>query len=60
MLFRSAQEQAGPDYLGGGLGTNLVATASFNLEAKSIDAVLDEDAYLSAVYPDAVAAVAKG
>ena len=60
LIFLTAQEQAGKDYLGGGLGANLVATASFNLEAKSIDAVLDEDAYLSAVYPDAVDAVAKG
>lgn len=60
LIFLTAEEQAGADYLGGGLGANLVATASFNLEAKSIDAVLDEDAYLSAVYPDAVDAVAKG
>ncbi|SDB87689.1 taurine transport system substrate-binding protein [Sanguibacter gelidistatuariae] len=60
LIFLTAEEQAGPEYLGGGLGTNLVATASFNLEAKSIDAVLDKDAYLSAVYPDAVDAVAKG
>lgn len=60
LIFLTAKEQAGPEYLGGGLGTNLVATASFNLEAKSIDAVLDEKAYLSAVYPDAVDAVAKG
>lgn len=60
LIFLTATEQAGPEYLGGGLGTNLVATASFNLEAKSIDAVLDSSAYLSAVYTDAVDAVAKG
>ena len=39
LIFLTAEEQAGADYLGGGLGANLVATASFNLEAKSIDAV---------------------
>ena len=49
LIFLTAKEQVGADYLGGGLGQSLVAAAKFNLAAGSIDAVQPDDAYLKAV-----------
>jgi taurine transport system substrate-binding protein len=49
LIFLNASEQAGDDYLGGGLGVNLYDEAVFNKELKQIDAVKDKQAYADAV-----------
>jgi taurine transport system substrate-binding protein len=47
--FLDASEQIEADYLGGGLATNLFASAEFNLEQGKIDAVQPEDVYTAGV-----------
>lgn len=47
--FLTAAEQAAPDFLSGGLGANLAATAAFNLEQGTIDAVQPDDVYTAGV-----------
>ena len=47
--FLTAAEQVGPDYLGGGLSTNLLAAAKFNQTLGEIDSVQPDDAYTAAV-----------
>jgi taurine transport system substrate-binding protein len=49
LIFLTAEEQAGADYLGGGLATNLYAAAQFNKELGEIDEVKPESAYTDAV-----------
>lgn len=49
LIFLTAEEQIGADYLGGGLAENLIASAKFNLDQGRIDAVQPDDAYESAV-----------
>ena len=49
LIFLTASEQAGADYLGGGLATNLFAAAKFNKELGEIDEVQPEQTYLDAV-----------
>ena len=58
LVFLTASEQIGTDYLGGGLATNLYASAQFNQELGKIDEVKPESAYQDAVnatYAEAVA-----
>jgi len=57
LIFLTASEQVGPDYLGGGLAANLYAAAQFNLELGRIDAVKDEAAYQAAVLTNFAEAV---
>lgn len=49
LIFLDAAEQAGADYLGGGLSANLYAAALFNKELGKIDSVKEEAAYTTAV-----------
>jgi len=49
LIFLTAEEQAGADYLGGGLAENLFAAAQFNEELGEIDEVQPESAYVDAV-----------
>ena len=49
LIFLTAAEQVGADYLGGGLATNLFAAAQFNKELGEIDEVQPEAAYTDAV-----------
>jgi taurine transport system substrate-binding protein len=49
LIFLDAAEQAGADYLGGGLATNLFAAAQFNKELGQIPKVADEASYQSSV-----------
>jgi taurine transport system substrate-binding protein len=49
LIFLTAAEQAGPDYLGGGLAKNLFAAAQFNKELAQIDKVQPEASYGAAV-----------
>lgn len=49
LIFLTAEEQAGADYLGGGLATNLYAAAQFNQELGEIDEVQPEQVYEDAV-----------
>jgi taurine transport system substrate-binding protein len=48
LVFVRAEEQAGPDYLGGGLPTNLYAAARFNKGLGQIPEVAGKDAYTKA------------
>lgn len=57
LIFLGAAEQAGPDYLGGGLATNLFAAAEFNKQLGKIDSVEPEDAYRQGVVTSFAAAV---
>ncbi|MET0325375.1 MAG: ABC transporter substrate-binding protein [Ilumatobacteraceae bacterium] len=57
LIFVPAAEQAGEDYLAGGLPTNLFAAAEFNQELGEIETVQPEQAYVDAVVPDFAAAV---
>jgi taurine transport system substrate-binding protein len=59
LIFLSAAEQAGPDYLGGKLGDDLFATAEFNQKLGQIPSVFDPAKYSEAVKPDFAAAAAK-
>ena len=45
----TAEEQAGADYLGGGLATNLFAAAEFNLDLGEIEELQPEQVYSDAV-----------
>ena len=58
LIFLDASEQAGADYLGGGLATNLFAAAQFNKELGQIPSVRTEADYQAAVNPKPAAAVA--
>ncbi len=49
LIFLTAQEQAGADYLGGGVADNLFATAEFNRRLGQIPEVQPEQAYRDAV-----------
>lgn len=49
LIFLDATEQAGADYLGGGLATNLYAAALFNKNLGKIDSVKEEAAYQGAI-----------
>jgi taurine transport system substrate-binding protein len=57
LIFLDAAEQAGDDYLGGGLATNLFAAAEFNKALGKIDSVKPEDAYRQGVVTSFAAAV---
>jgi taurine transport system substrate-binding protein len=58
LMFLTADEQVGPDYLGGGLATNLYASAQFNQELGKIDTVKPEATYQDAVNPSYAEAAA--
>ncbi len=49
LVFLTASEQVGKDYLGGGLATNLYASAQFNQKLGKIKQVRPESAYRDAV-----------
>jgi len=49
LIFLTAEEQAGADYLGGGLATNLYAAAQFNLDLGEIEELQPEQTYADAV-----------
>jgi taurine transport system substrate-binding protein len=49
LIFLDASEQAGADYLGGGLAKNLFAAAEFNKSLGQIPKVADQASYDSAV-----------
>jgi taurine transport system substrate-binding protein len=49
LIFLTADEQTGADYLGGGLAENLIASAKFNKDQGKIDAVQPDDVYEKAV-----------
>src|SRR6188472_3778879 len=49
LLILTAAGQVGPDYLGGGLATNLFAAAEFNKAQGTIDTVQPEDVYAAGV-----------
>ncbi len=51
LVFLDASEQTGPDYLGGGLGKDLLSTATFNKQVGEITEVKDAAAYTGAVTP---------
>jgi taurine transport system substrate-binding protein len=57
LIFVPAAEQAGADYLDGGLPTNLFAAAQFNQELGEIETVQPEQTYVDAVVPGFAAAV---
>lgn len=60
LIFLTADEQAGADYLGGGLATNLFAAAEFNKELGQIPKVQSEADYQASVAPKFAQAAAKG
>lgn len=49
LIFLTAQEQTGADYLGGGVATNLFATAKFNQRLGQIPDVQPEQTYADGV-----------
>ncbi len=49
LIFLTAEEQVGPDYLGGGLAENLFASAEFNKAQGKIDSVPPESDFQKAV-----------
>ncbi len=49
LVFVSAADQVGPDYLGGGLAANLFAAAQFNKDQGTIETVQPEDVYVAGV-----------
>ncbi|MFN8050699.1 MAG: ABC transporter substrate-binding protein [Acidimicrobiales bacterium] len=57
LIFLTADEQTGADYLGGGLAKNLIAAAKFNKAQGKIDAVQPDAAYEAAVTPTFAAKV---
>ena len=59
LIFLDASEQVGPDYLGGGLATNLIAAAKFNKSLGKIDSVQPDAAYESGVVSSFAKAAAK-
>lgn len=52
-LYLDAAEQAGPKYLGGGLGTDIRNTALFLQTQSGVDAVNPPATYIDALYPTA-------
>ena len=60
LVFVTAADQIGPDYLGGGLATNLFAAAQFNKDQGTIDTVQPEDVYVAGVDASFATAVAEG
>ena len=60
LIFLTADEQAGADYLGGGLATNLFAAAQFNQKLGQIPTVASQDSYRKAVDASFVGAAGKG
>jgi taurine transport system substrate-binding protein len=60
LIFVTAAEQVGADYLGGGLAANLFAAANFNKTLGKIPSVEAEDAYKKGVNTTFAAAAAKG
>ena len=59
LIFVTAADQVGPDYLGGGVGRNLFATATFNQRLGQIPSVFEEQRYLDAVNPQFAEAASK-
>jgi taurine transport system substrate-binding protein len=59
LIFLSADEQAGGDYLGGKLGEDLFATAQFNQKLGQIPSVFDAAKYTEAVKPGFAAGAGK-
>jgi len=59
LTYLTAADQAGPDYLGGKLGTDLFATAEFNKKLGQIPEVQPEDTYTKAVVPTFAESVGK-
>lgn len=57
LIFLTADEQAGADYLGGGLAKNLFAAAQFNKDLAQIPKVQPEASYAGAVDPSFASAV---
>ena len=57
LVFLDAKTQAGADYLGGGLATNLFEAAKFNVAQGKIEATADESAYKNGVVTTYAAAV---
>lgn len=57
-IYLDAAEQAGPKYLGSGLGTDIQNTAAFLQTQGGVDAVSAAPVYLDALYPDAARQVA--
>ena len=49
LIFLTAQEQVGSEYLGGGLATNIYAAALFNKTLGKIDTTKEESAYQKAI-----------
>jgi taurine transport system substrate-binding protein len=49
LIFLTAAEQAGPEYLGGGVARNLFATAAFNQRLGQIPSIFEESRYTDAV-----------
>ena len=49
LIFLTAAEQATPEYLGGGLATNLYSSAQFNKDQGKIDTVAPESTYTAGV-----------
>ena len=60
LIFLDASEQAGADYLGGGLATNLFAAAEFNKKVGQIPTVKTEADYKAAVNAAPAQAVGGG
>jgi taurine transport system substrate-binding protein len=60
LIFLTAAEQAGADYLGGGLAKNLFAAAQFNKDLAQIDKVQPEASYAAAVNATFASAVGGG
>lgn len=59
LIFLTAAEQAGPEYLGGGVARNLFATATFNQRLGQIPSVFEESRYADAVTTKFVEAAAR-
>ena len=49
LKFLTAADQVTPEFLDGGLSTNLLAAAKFNLALGKIQSVQPDDAYTAAV-----------
>lgn len=57
-VYLRAEDQVGPDYLGGKLGTDLLATAQFLLTQDGIESVAAESVYADGVNPGPAQAAA--
>lgn len=60
LVFLTAKEQIGPEYLGSGLAKNLYAAAQFNKSLGKIDAVQPEQFYADSVKTTFAAQAAQG